>query len=67
MNFQKENEVNGKIVFFNRPMRADFVNTFDAYSEAVNQRIQGAEIAAKLGPSNCSLNLKQMINLIRAP
>ena len=58
---RRKNEVNGKIVFFNRPMRADFVNTFDAYSEAVNQRIQGAEIAAKLGAVGVivrSLNLK---------
>ena len=58
---RRKNEVNGKIVFFNRPMRANFVNTFDAYSEAVNQRIQGAEIAAKLGAVGVivrSLNLK---------
>ena len=58
---RRKNEVNGKIVFFNRPMRANFVNTFDAYSEAVNQRTQGAEIAAKLGAVGVivrSLNLK---------
>ena len=56
-----KNEVEGKIVFFNRAMRADIVNTFDAYSEAVNQRIQGAEIAAKFGAVGVivrSLNLK---------
>ena len=58
---RRKNEANGKIVFFNRPMHPDFVNTFDAYSEAVNQRIQGAEIAAKLGAVGVivrSLNLK---------
>ena len=58
---KRKNEVDGKIVFFNRPMRADFVNTFDAYSDAVNQRTQGAEIAAKLGAVGVivrSLNLK---------
>ena len=58
---KRKNEVEVKIVFFNRPMRADFVNTFDAYSDAVNQRTQGAEIAAKLGAVGVivrSLNLK---------
>ena len=42
-------------------MRADIVNTFEAYSEAVNQRTQGAEIAAKMGAVGVivrSLNLK---------
>ncbi|MDC3050960.1 M20/M25/M40 family metallo-hydrolase [Bacteroidota bacterium] len=58
---KRKNEVNGKIVFFNRPMRSDFVNTFDAYSDAVDQRTQGAEIASKLGAVGVivrSLNLK---------
>ena len=56
-----KNEVKGKIVFFNKAMRADLVNTFQAYSEAVNQREQGAEIAAKFGAVGVivrSLNLK---------
>tara|TARA_B100000674_G_C37893048_1_gene939951 strand:- start:749 stop:1654 length:906 start_codon:yes stop_codon:yes gene_type:complete len=42
-------------------MRADLVNTFEAYSEAVNQRLQGAEIAARFGAVGAivrSLNLK---------
>ena len=42
-------------------MRTDLVNTFEAYSEAVDQRVQGAEIAAKLGAVGVivrSLNLK---------
>ena len=58
---KRKNEVNGKIVFFNRPMRSDFVNTFDAYSDAVDQRTKGAEIASKLGAVGVivrSLNLK---------
>ncbi len=59
--FEKKNEIEGKIVFFNRAMRADLVNTFEAYSEAVNQRLQGAEIAARFGAVGVvvrSLNLK---------
>ena len=59
--FEKKNEIEGKIVFFNRAMRADLVNTFEAYSEAVNQRLKGAEIAARLGAVGVivrSLNLK---------
>ena len=58
---KKKNQVEGKIVFFNRAMRTDLVNTFEAYSEAVDQRVQGAEIAAKLGAVGVivrSLNLK---------
>ena len=59
--FEKKSEIEGKIVFFNRAMRADLVNTFEAYSEAVNQRLQGAEIAARFGAIGVivrSLNLK---------
>lgn len=59
--FEKKNEIEGKIVFFNRAMRADLVNTFEAYSEAVNQRLQGAELAARFGAVGVivrSLNLK---------
>lgn len=41
--------VKDKIVFFNRPMDRRLVNTFAAYSGAVNQRSQGAIEAAKLG------------------
>jgi carboxypeptidase Q len=39
----------GKIVFFNRPMDATKVSTFEAYGGAVNQRGQGAVEAAKVG------------------
>ncbi|MDA7777754.1 M20/M25/M40 family metallo-hydrolase [Flavobacteriaceae bacterium] len=42
-------KVKGKFVFFNRPMPAEIVNTFEAYSKTVNQRTQGAEKAARLG------------------
>lgn len=42
-------KVEGKIVFYNRPMQADLVNTFSAYSGCVDQRYSGAEQAAKMG------------------
>jgi carboxypeptidase Q len=41
--------VQGKIVFFNRPMDATLINTFKAYSGAVDQRAAGASEAAKYG------------------
>ncbi len=41
--------VQGKIVFFNRPMDPTLTNTFAAYGGAVNQRGSGAVEAAKLG------------------
>lgn len=41
--------VKGKIVFYNRPMQADLINTFEAYSKAVDQRYYGALEAGKLG------------------
>ncbi|HEY5688815.1 MAG TPA: M20/M25/M40 family metallo-hydrolase [Yeosuana sp.] len=44
----KEN-IEGKIVFFNRPMQADLIHTFEAYGGCVNQRGQGAVEAAKYG------------------
>lgn len=44
-----EEKIKGKIVFFNRPMQADLINTFSAYSGCVNQRFSGAEQAARLG------------------
>jgi carboxypeptidase Q len=39
--------VEGKIVFFNRPMDPTVINPMTAYSDAVNQRTQGAKEAAK--------------------
>ncbi|MEW4924974.1 M20/M25/M40 family metallo-hydrolase [Algibacter sp. 2305UL17-15] len=42
-------KVEGKIVFYNRPMQADLISTFDAYGGCVNQRYKGAVEAAKYG------------------
>ena len=39
--------IKGKIVFFNRPMRADLIQTFEAYGGCVDQRYSGAKQAAK--------------------
>jgi hypothetical protein len=39
----------GKIIFYNRPFDVTKVNTFTAYSEAVDQRTDGAWTAAKVG------------------
>ncbi|MGA8855049.1 MAG: M20/M25/M40 family metallo-hydrolase, partial [Christiangramia sp.] len=41
--------IEGKIVFYNRPMRADLIQTFEAYGGCVDQRYSGAEEAAKYG------------------
>lgn len=42
-------KIQGKIVFFNRPMQADAIRTFEAYSGAVDQRGAGAREAVKYG------------------
>jgi hypothetical protein len=42
-------KIQGKIVFFNRPMDPTHLNTFQAYSGAVDQRSSGAAEAAKYG------------------
>jgi len=44
-----EAKVKGKIVFYNRPMRATIISTFRAYGGAVDQRVSGAKEAAKYG------------------
>lgn len=44
-----ERGVRGKIVFYNRPMDATKIRTFEAYGGAVDQRVQGASRAAKYG------------------
>ena len=44
-----ETGIKGKIVFFNRPMDPTLLNTFDAYSGAVDQRGAGAAEASKYG------------------
>lgn len=46
---QGQKNIQGKIVFFNRPMDATKINTFAAYGGAVDQRANGASEAAKLG------------------
>lgn len=46
--YGKEN-IEGKIVFFNRPMQADLIQTFKAYSGCVDQRYSGAMEASKMG------------------
>ena len=42
-------KIEGKIVFYNRPMEPTLINTFAAYSGCVDQRYSGAEAAAKFG------------------
>lgn len=42
-------QIEGKIVFYNRPMQADLINTFQAYGGCVDQRYTGAMEAAKFG------------------
>ena len=42
-------KIAGKIVFFNRPMQADLIHTFEAYGGCVDQRYSGAMEAAKFG------------------
>ena len=39
----------GRIVFFNRPMDPTLLQTFTAYGQAADQRVQGASAAAKAG------------------
>lgn len=56
------NKIAGKIVFFNRPMNPKHVNTFEAYSAAVDQRSSGAREAGKFGALGVivrSMNLRQ--------
>ena len=53
--------IDGKIVFFNRPMQANLINTFNSYGEAVDQRVNGAQEAVKYGAIGVivrSLNLR---------
>ena len=56
-----KDKIDGKIVFFNRPMQSNLINTFQAYGEAVNQRTNGALEAVKYGAIGViirSLNLR---------
>ncbi len=54
--------VEGKIVFYNRPMQANLINTFRAYGGCVDQRYAGAMEAAKYGAVGIvvrSMNLRK--------
>lgn len=42
-------QIEGKIVFYNRPMQADLIQTHQAYGGCVNQRYEGAVQAVKYG------------------
>ncbi|WP_291866889.1 M20/M25/M40 family metallo-hydrolase [Maribacter sp.] len=42
-------KIQGKIVFFNRPMEATLISTFQSYSGCVDQRYSGAAEAGKYG------------------
>ena len=55
-------KIKGKIVFYNRPMQADLISTFDAYGGCVDQRYAGAMEAGKYGAVAVivrSMNLRQ--------
>ncbi|WP_298904162.1 M20/M25/M40 family metallo-hydrolase [uncultured Psychroserpens sp.] len=56
-----EKNIKGKIVFINRPMQADLINTFEAYGGCSVERYAGAAEAAKYGAVGTivrSLNLR---------
>ena len=56
-----KSKIEGKIVFYNRPMQADLISTFNAYGGCVNQRYSGAMEAAKYGAAGVivrSMNLR---------
>ena len=42
-------KLKGKIVFFNRPMEPENIETFKSYGGCVDQRVQGAAAASKYG------------------
>ncbi len=44
-----EEKIKGKIVFFNRPMKPDNIETFTSYGGCVDQRFGGAKEASKFG------------------
>ncbi|MBI6115809.1 M20/M25/M40 family metallo-hydrolase [Salegentibacter maritimus] len=44
-----KDDIKGKIVFYNRPMKPELIQTFEAYGGCVDQRYSGAEAAAKYG------------------
>jgi carboxypeptidase Q len=55
-------KIEGKIVFYNRPMQANLIETHEAYGGCVDQRYDGAREAAKYGAVGVvvrSMNLRQ--------
>ena len=55
-------QIEGKIVFYNRPMDPTLIKTYEAYQGCVNQRYQGAVEAEKYGAIGVivrSMNLRQ--------
>jgi carboxypeptidase Q len=55
-------KIKGKIIFYNRPMQADLISTFNAYGGCVDQRYAGAMEAGKYGAKGVivrSMNLRQ--------
>lgn len=46
---QKKNDVKGKIVFYNYKFNDKFIETFEAYGDAVGYRVGGASAAARYG------------------
>ncbi|RAV28859.1 M20/M25/M40 family metallo-hydrolase [Sinomicrobium soli] len=54
-------KIEGRIVFYNRPMQANLIETFEAYGGCVDQRYSGAREAAKYGAAGVivrSMNLR---------
>ena len=54
-------KIEGKIVFFNRPMDPKLISTFQSYSGCVDQRYSGAQEASKFGAAGIivrSMNLR---------
>jgi hypothetical protein len=49
VNLMEDSLVNGKIIFYNRPMDPKIISTFSAYGSCVDQRYSGAIEAAKKG------------------
>lgn len=59
-NFKRE-DIEGKIVFLNRPMEPTLINTFEAYGQCGKERYLGAVEASKMGAVGVlvrSLNLR---------
>lgn len=49
----EDGALDGKIVFFNRPMDSRHIRTFHAYGGAVDQRGRGPALAARKGAMGC--------------